>query len=93
MIEYGMNEPLLSTKLIKGEPLRKEYRGGSGSYVSEDKKDYIDFIRQIMKQEFPEGNYVVNGVADFYVISNVQTEQEKKYKIKAQVEFKVKNSN
>ncbi|MFJ7826075.1 hypothetical protein [Psychrobacillus sp. NPDC096623] len=70
VIEYGMNEPLLSTKLIKGEPLREEFRGGSGSYVSEDKKEYRDFIRQIMKQEFPEGNYVVNGVADFYVIAN-----------------------
>ena len=90
VIEYGMNEPLLSTKLIKGEPLREEYSGGSGSYVSEDKKEYIDFIKKIMKQEFPEGNYVINGVADFYVITIVQTEQEKKYNVKAQVEFRVK---
>lgn len=90
VIEYVMNEPLLSTKLIKGEPLRAEYSGGSGSYVSEDKKEYIDFIKKIMKQEFPEGDYVINGVADFYVITNVQTEQEKKYNVKAQVEFRVK---
>ncbi|MCK1999749.1 hypothetical protein MPH47_21425 [Psychrobacillus psychrodurans] len=88
-IGYGMNEPLLSTKLIKGEPLREEYRG-SGGYGSEDNKEYIDFMRRIMNHEFPEGHYVVNGSADFYVIANKETEQEKKYNIKAQVEFRVK---
>lgn len=91
-IGYGMNEPLLSTKLIKGKPLREEYRG-SGGYGSEDKKEYIDFMRQIMNHEFPVGHYVVNGSADFYVIANEETEQEKKYNIKAQVEFKTKNIN
>ncbi|WP_192797369.1 hypothetical protein [Psychrobacillus glaciei] len=91
-IGYGMDEPLLRTKLIKGEPLRAEYRG-SGGYDSEDKKEYIDFIRKIMNKKFPEGRYVVNGIANFYIIASEETEQEKKYNIKAQVEFRVKNSN
>ncbi|MED4456371.1 hypothetical protein [Metabacillus fastidiosus] len=91
-IGYSMEEPLLSTKLIKGEPLRKEYKG-SGGYGSQDKKEYIEFMEQIMNQEFPEGHYVVNGNADFYVITNEETGQKKKYKIKSQIEFRVNNSN
>ena len=91
-IGYDMDKPLLSTKLIKGKPLREEYRG-SGGYGSEDNEDYIDFMRQIMNHEFPEGQYVVNGSADFYVLANEKAEQEKKYNIKAQVEFKTKNIN
>lgn len=91
-IGYVMEEPLLSTKLIKGEPLRKEYRG-SGGYGSQNKKEYMKFIKQIMNQEFPEGHYVVNGIADFGVIANEETGQKKNYKIKAQVEFRVNDSN
>lgn len=91
-IGYGMEQPLLSTKLIKGEPHREEYTG-SGGYDSQDKKEYIEFIKQIMNQEFPEGHYVVNGIADFDVLAKEGTEQKNEYKIKAQVEFRVKNSN
>ncbi len=88
-IDYNMNEPLLSTKLIKGEPLREEYRG-SGGYGSEDKQEYKDFMKQIMNLEFPEGHYVVNGIANFYIINDEESEQVKKYYITAQVEFMVK---
>ncbi|MGG3890038.1 hypothetical protein [Metabacillus fastidiosus] len=91
-ILYSMPEPLLSTKLIKGEPLCQEYKG-SGGYGSRDKKEYIEFMKQIMNQEFPEGHYVVNGITDFDVIANEKTGQEKKYEIKAQIEFRVNNSN
>ncbi|MCM3356844.1 hypothetical protein [Psychrobacillus sp. MER TA 171] len=91
-IGYGMDTPLLSTKLRKGEPLRAEY-WGSGGYTSEDKKEYVDFISQIMNQEFPEGRYIVNGSADFYVKANEKTEQKKNYNLKLQVEFKVNNTN
>ena len=79
-IMYGMEQPYLSTKLMKGEPLRQEYQG-SGGFGSQDKK------------EFPKGHYVVNGFAEFDVIANEETKQKKKYNIKAQVEFMVNNSN
>ncbi|WP_053178221.1 DUF4362 domain-containing protein [Peribacillus loiseleuriae] len=91
-IGYGMDQPSLSTVILKGEPLRTEYRG-SGGYGSQDKKEYIEFMKRIMNQEFPEGHYVVNGIADFGVIANEGTEQKKEYKIKGQVEFRVSNSN
>ncbi len=91
-VGYNMEEPLVSTTLVKGEPLRQEYRG-SGGYGSQDKKEYIEFMTQIMNKEFPEGHYVVNGLADFDVIANEETGQKKKYKLKAQVEFMISGSN
>ena len=90
-IFYSMDQPSIATKLIKGEPLRQEYRGGGG-YGSQDKKEYIEFMKHIMNQEFPKGHYVVNGFADFDVIANEETKQKGNYKIKAQVEFMVNNS-
>ena len=90
-IMYRMEQPYLSTKLMKGEPLRQEYKG-SGGFGSQDKKDYIEFMKRIMNQEFPKGNYVVNGFAEFDVIDR-ETKQKKKYNIKSQVEFMVNDSN
>lgn len=86
-IDYGMNEPLLHTTLIKGEPLREEYLS-VGGYGSQDDKEYIDFMKHIMNSEFPIGHYVVNGVAHFFV-ADVETVEEKKYRIDSQIEFKV----
>lgn len=91
-ISYNMNEPLRSTEMIKGEPLRQEYRG-SGGYGSEDEKEFKEFMQQIMNQQFPEGNYVVKGFADFFVTENDDIEQKQDYKIEAQIEFSVSNSN
>ena len=90
-IFYSMDQPSIATKLIKGEPLHQEYRGGGG-YGSQDKKEYIEFMKHIMNQEFPKGHYVVNGFADFAVIANEGTKQKKNFTIKAQVEFRVNKS-
>ncbi|MCM3721171.1 hypothetical protein [Solibacillus isronensis] len=89
-IEYGMNEPLISTTLVKGEPLREEYVG-SGGYSSEDKNEYKDFMKRVMDKEFPAGHYVVNGIADFYIRVSEGTEPEEKYVLEAQVGFSVIN--
>lgn len=43
---------LLSTTLLKGELLRKEYTGGAGGYGSQDNKEYVDFMKQIIKKSF-----------------------------------------
>jgi hypothetical protein len=86
---YPMKEPLLSTTLIKGKPLHEEYTR-SGSYGSQDDKEYVNFMKSFLKNGFPSGYYVVNGFADFYVESNENGKQEKKsFKIKAQIDFKV----
>lgn len=89
-IDYFMNQPLVSTELLKGQPLREEFKG-SGGYSEGDKKEYKAFMQQIMNGQFPEGQYVVKGFADFYVIDIDGT--EKKYKINAQIDFSVSNSS
>ncbi|MGG3891443.1 hypothetical protein [Metabacillus fastidiosus] len=84
-----MDVPLLSTTLVKDEPLRKEYYR-SGGYGSADAEDYVDFMNHIMNNEFPAGHYIVNGSANFFLLTNEETKEEKKYNMKAQIEFKVK---
>lgn len=90
LIDYPMNEPLLSTTILKGTPLREEYTGGAGGYSMEDGKEYVNFMKRIMDEKFPSGVYEVNGVASFFVKSDNQTKEEKSYLIKAQIGFKVK---
>ena len=86
-IDYPMNQPLISTKLIKGKPLREEYKR-SGGYSSQDEKEYVNFIKSFWDKGFPTGYYVVNGFVDFYVQSNENDKQEE-FNIKAQIDFKV----
>jgi hypothetical protein len=89
-MDYPMKEPLLSTTLIKGKPLREEYTR-SGGYGSQDEKEYVNFMKRFLKNGFPIGYYVVSGSAEFYVESKENGKQDKKaFKIKAQVDFKVK---
>jgi hypothetical protein len=88
-IGYGMDQPLLNTTLIKGEPLREVYRK-SGGYGSQDEEEYVSFLKSFLKNGFPDGYYVVNGFASFYTESNQGGELEKEdFKIKAQIDFKV----
>jgi len=87
-IDYSMNQPLVSTTLIKGVPIREHYKA-SGGYNSEDEEEYISFMQRIMKSEFPFGDYVVNGAADFYVITNEDTREKMEYNIIDQIKFKV----
>jgi len=87
-IPYPMPEPLVTTTLNKGEPLRVNYTG-SGAYSEQDKKAYIEFMKDFIENGFPTGYYVVNGYADFMVPKDPNLEPDK-YHLKAQVEFKVK---
>lgn len=64
-IPYAMNEPLIMTTLVKGEPLREDYRR-SGGYSEKDAKAYQEFTKQVMDGKFPEGFYEVDGSAAFY---------------------------
>lgn len=66
-IPYAMDQPLIVTTLVKGEPLRATYHG-SGGYSEEDSEDYKNFMKQLMSGNFPEGFYIVNGSAQFDVV-------------------------
>ena len=87
-ISYPMQEPLLSTSLKKGEPIRKEY-SPSGAYSEEDENEYKDFLKNFLQYGFPSGYYVVNGYADFF-IETTPNEELEKFHPTAQIDFKVK---
>jgi hypothetical protein len=83
----AMNEPLLSTTLKRGEPLRKEY-GKSGDYVNGAQDDYNLFKKRFLREKgFPDGKYVLDGQADFYF--RISNEVEEDILIEAQIRFKV----
>lgn len=85
-LDYPMIEPLLTTTLTKGEPLRESY-SGSGGYSDQEDAAYIEFMQQVMDNEFPEGYYIVNGYADFY--TETPDGNSTDYEIHAEVDFKV----
>ncbi|WP_238942785.1 hypothetical protein [Planococcus beigongshangi] len=85
-IHYPMIEPLLMTTLTKGEPLREKY-SGSGGYSDLDDAAYIDFSKQVMENQFPQGYYTVNGYADFFTES--PSGEKTDYQIHAEIDFKV----
>lgn len=87
-IEYAVNLQGVSTILKKGAPMRQEIRGGGG-YSDHDKEEYKVFMKNVMKQDYPSGHYVVNGYAGFTLAGN----DEKSYTLEAQVEFNVNNEN
>jgi len=89
-IQYNMNEPLVSTTLTKGEPLQQTYQG-SGSYGSSDSKEYAEFMKSIMNNQFLIGSYEVNGFADFFIQETDSTKKD--YELKAKVDFEVQDMN
>ncbi|SEQ00690.1 hypothetical protein [Piscibacillus halophilus] len=82
-IGYSMNEPLLTTVLKKGEPLREEYTG-SGGFSGEDSEEFKEFIQQVMDGDFPKGFYEVHGYTNFNY-------KEQNYQLDTKVQFKLKN--
>jgi len=85
-LDYPMEEPLITTTLTKGEPLREQYVG-SGGYSDQEDAAYIEFMQQVMNNEFPQGYYIVDGYADYYTETpdGAQTD----YEIHAEIDFKV----
>jgi hypothetical protein len=85
-ISYPMNEPLIMTTLVKGKPIREQYRG-SGGYSEEDPEPYRKFIQRVIDGQFPEGFYEVDGSANFFT-GNPEAEKTD-YDIHAAISFKV----
>ncbi|MBD3921670.1 hypothetical protein H8B09_23085 [Paenibacillus sp. PR3] len=86
-IGYMMDQPLITTTLKKGEPLREEYHGSGGYSEDQDPKDYIQFIKDFGANGFLPGRYEVNGFADFnYLVG----EKREPHKLSATVVFTVK---
>ena len=89
-IDYVMNQPLIKTTLIRGKPIREEYKE-SGAYSDQDPPEYVDFMKAIMmKKEFPVGEYVVNGFVSFDVEPKTNNDSKESVSIQAQIEFMVR---
>lgn len=86
-ISYMMEEPLITTTLKKGEPLREQYRVSGGYSADQDPKDYIQFIKDFTANGFLPGRYEVNGFADFNYLVGDKSEP---HKLSATVAFTVK---
>ncbi|WP_142827361.1 hypothetical protein [Planococcus soli] len=89
-VEYPMNEPLLITKLTRGEPLQERY-AGSGGYSAEEDDAYIEFVENVMKEQFPTGYYKIEGYADFSAINADGSSTP--YTISATIDFMVVPKN
>lgn len=90
LVEYAMNEPLLTTTLIKGEPLQERY-SGSGGYSAEEDDAYIEFVQNIMNNQFPSGYYKMAGYAGFTAINADGSSTP--YELNAHIDFKVVPKN
>ena len=83
-IEYAVTLPGKSAILKKSEPMRQESSGGGG-YSDHDNEEYKDFMKLVMKQNYPNGHYIVDGYANF----TLGDEDESEYTMAAQIEFYV----
>ncbi|AXI01036.1 hypothetical protein DV702_15710 [Sporosarcina sp. PTS2304] len=83
-IEYGVTMPFVRTFLEQGVPLRQTTTGG-GSYSEHSKEEYKNFMKRVMRQDYPSGHYIVNGAVKFTLAG----EKEVEYMIEAQIEFTI----
>ncbi|TLS48469.1 hypothetical protein FE782_30500 [Paenibacillus antri] len=90
-IGYMMNQPLLHTELRRNVPLRETYVK-SGGFGEQDEREYVEFMKRFWKEGFPEGEYIVNGSADFFVGNGPDDSDKIDYRIEATVSFAVKGS-
>lgn len=90
-IPYAMNEPLIQTTIIKGEPLREEYKR-SGGYSSSDDPKFIEFMMDFVDKGFAAGLYEMDGSAHFYVEQEGNPDKKKNYDLKAKINFTVNES-
>ncbi len=87
-VDYLMNEPLIVTRLVKGEPFRQKYNIAGGFSDIDDAK-YVEFIKTLMNEGFPEGEYIIHGSADFYIVNPAGATDKETYNINADIGFTV----
>lgn len=88
-IDFVTNDIGVSTTLKRGEPYREGYEK-TGGYDEGADKGYVKFMKDFLERDdFPPGYYVVEGMTDFSVVPEDDSEESKRYNIKAIVDFKV----
>lgn len=87
-VDYAMNDPEINTTLEKNVPFREKYEF-AGGYSDQDNDTTIEFIQTIIDKGFPEGNYVINGSAQFTVKGSKAEDIPQSYDLNLNVGFKV----
>lgn len=87
-VDYAMNEPLLTTTLKKGTPFRQNYEF-AGGYSDQDEKEYVNFVKTLVDDRFPNGEYIIHGYADFYTEDPAVATNTETFKIKSSIGFTV----
>ncbi|MBH5319899.1 hypothetical protein I6N90_19045 [Paenibacillus sp. GSMTC-2017] len=82
---YAMDQPKLSTTLLKGEPLRHSYTSPGALIAEKDDK----FPEKQADVPFPAGQYDVDGSAKF-TIEDTDGSIEGSFEIKQELLFEVK---
>ena len=82
-----MNEPLIYTKLTKGEPLIERYSFSGGTYIEgQEGKPYSDeLFERMAKMDFPAGQYEIKAITEF----GIEQITGKKYQLEARIVFEV----
>ncbi|WP_107942570.1 hypothetical protein [Metasolibacillus fluoroglycofenilyticus] len=83
----AMNEPLIYTKLTKGQPLVEDYGFSGGAYIEgQGGKPYSEeLFQQMAKMNFPPGQYEIKAITHFgidEIIGDI-------YKLEAKIIFEV----
>jgi hypothetical protein len=60
-----------------------------GGYSDEDSEEFQQFVQTIMEKGFPEGEYIMNGSAEFYLNDPAFTTNDKKFNMAASIGFTV----
>ena len=87
-VDYAMNEPLITTTLKKDEPFRERY-SFAGGYSDNDDEKYVSFVKTLMNEGFPEGEYIIHGSAEFYTKDPAGAINKETYKLNADIGFTV----
>ena len=87
-VGYAMNEPLLTTKLLKDEPFRQVY-SFAGGYSDQDTEEFQEFVQTIIEEGFPEGEYIINGSAQFDTTDPAVATDDQKFNMNASIGFTV----
>jgi len=87
-VDYAMTQPLITTTLVKGEPLRQRYNF-AGGYSDQDEATYVEFVKTLVNEEFPVGEYIIHGSTEFTSIDPSQATGKEGFQLKADIGFTV----
>lgn len=87
-VDYAMNEPLITRTLQKDVPFREKYTF-AGGYSDGDDEKYVEFVKTMIDQGLPKGEYIIHGSAQFSTADPTNTTDKKGFMMSADIGFTV----